>query len=84
MWVPLELKRGNSVVAGLRPTQRLWHRNSLNLGIQTYGMTLRQDESVSLVALRLSGGFNGDLLEDEICRESMSEICWSWFLKKIA
>lgn len=67
-WEPCELKRGNSVVKGLRPTQRRWHRQSLHLGVQTYGMTLRNDGVVNVVAIRLAGGLMGGLSE-ELLRE---------------
>lgn len=82
-WTPVELKRGPSVVKELRPTQRLWHRNSLSLGIQTYGMTLRSDGTVALVALRLSGGFMSELLEDALGEVDLPSLDLPWIINKI-
>lgn len=48
--VPLELKRGESVVKELRPAQRLWHRTALTMGTPTYGATIVEDDA-------WSGGF---------------------------
>lgn len=48
--VPLELKRGESVVKELRPAQRLWHRTALTMGTPTYGATIVKDAA-------WSGGF---------------------------
>lgn len=63
-WVPLELKRGKSIIKELRPTQRLWHRSSISFGIKTYGLTLCSDYSVLLFELKLHpGGFSAELSE---------------------
>jgi len=66
-WKPLELKRGNSVIKELRPTQRLWHRTSLSFGIRTHGLVLRSDYSVILFEIKLSGGFSSELSEAIVC-----------------
>lgn len=71
--VGIELKRGESVVKELRPSQRRWHRSTLHNGGQTYGLTLRNDDNVLLVAIHLSGGVMSDLLERKIMRCSQAE-----------
>ena len=67
-WVPCELKRGPSVLKELRPSQRLWHRNSLHLGIPTYGASISLDEDrISIFKLSLIGKkISGDLIETKI------------------
>ena len=64
-WIPTELKRGGSVVKNLRPTQRRWHRTSLELGIPTYGMSISLNgKQVLVFSLGLdSGGLNEYLIE---------------------
>lgn len=54
-WNPLELKLGSSVVKNLRPTQRRWHRDSLELGIPTYGASI-DDNVVRVFELYLKAG----------------------------
>ncbi len=73
--VPVELKRGRSVLRELRPSQRMWHRTQLHNGIKTYGLLLLRDDSVELYRLSLSGGFASDFIETlllETDLESMS------------
>jgi hypothetical protein len=41
--VPLELKRGQYVHKGLRPSQVRWHKDSHSLGIRTFGATITPD-----------------------------------------
>jgi hypothetical protein len=72
-WEPIELKRGHSVISELRPSQKRWHRNSLYHGIQTYGLLLRRDESVLMVALALSGGLMSELLEHPLAEFKLYE-----------
>lgn len=71
--VGVELKRGESVVRELRPSQRAWHRGTLHNGGQTYGLTLRNDGQVLMVALQLSGGETSELTERKIMRCSQQE-----------
>lgn len=64
--IPVELKRGKSVVSELRPSQRIWHRQQLHWGNRTYGLVLRLDSSVRMMALSLSGGLMSEIQEREI------------------
>lgn len=60
MWVPLELKLGPSVVKKLRPSQRRWHRDSLEQGCPTFGASVWEGY-VHVFAIELQGG---DLVEN--------------------
>lgn len=64
--VPIELKRGKSVIAELRPSQRIWHRQQLFHGNQTYGLLLTPYSASILYALSLSGGLMSELQELQI------------------
>ena len=73
--VPVELKRGPSVVRELRPAQRAWHRCQLHAGINTYGLTILRNRTVVLFRLALSGGIMSDLKESHVdCWGSPSEL----------
>ena len=39
-FIPIELKRGRSVVKELRPSQRMWHKSSILLRAATFGATI--------------------------------------------
>lgn len=69
--VPVELKRGRSVLSGLRPSQRAWHRTQAHLGVKTYGATLTQDLLVLAYRIRLTGGIMSDLTETLIGTSSL-------------
>lgn len=71
---PVELKRGDSVVKELRPSQRRWHRLNLHSGLQTYGLTLRNDGQVVMFAIGLAGGLMSELIERKIMRCSLEEL----------
>jgi hypothetical protein len=75
LFIPIELKRGKSVVAHLRPSQKSWHKLSLSLGGRTYGATLVADpegDQVILFELKLPGGsLSGKLEEVELWRFSL-------------
>lgn len=76
--VPIELKRGRSVVKELRPSQRAWHRATLHAGGITYGITLLNDGSVLMVRLALSGGLMSELQEHAMDRwETLAEMEYS-------
>lgn len=61
--VPIELKRGRSVLSGLRPSQRAWHRTQASNGVRTYGATLTQDCLVLVYRIALTGGIMSELTE---------------------
>lgn len=64
LFVPLELKRGQSVVKELRPSQRLWHRTSIMRGARTYGAAIGSDNLVRLYEMiGSSGSLSGPLSE---------------------
>lgn len=65
--IPVELKRGRSVVSELRPSQRIWHRQQLYHGNRTYGLLLTHGSSSILYALSLSGGLLSEIQEEQIC-----------------
>lgn len=73
-WEPVELKRGPSVVKELRPSQRRWHRASLANGAQTYGLTLRNDGMVVMVALGLTGGLMSELFETALLTKPLASL----------
>lgn len=52
---PVELKLGNSVVSGLRPSQRRWHKDSLRVGLRTFGLTISKSRIVRGFELELEG-----------------------------
>ena len=59
----MELKRGPSVVKELRSAQRLWHRTSLKLGIQTFGASIDlSGGQVSVFRITLDGRVLGEEL----------------------
>ena len=64
-WLPLELKRGGSVLKGLRPTQHAWHRDSLELGIKTWGLTIASNTKKVLLFefVLVNGQLNEALLQ---------------------
>ena len=77
-WLPTELKRGPSVLKALRPSQRLWHRTSIELGIRTFGMTISYSgESIDVFELGLS---NGNLFESMIGQMQPVNLTLSHFL----
>ena len=80
LFIPIELKRGPSVVKELRPSQKVWHKLSISMGGRTYGATL-DGSSVKLYEIRLPGGSLSNKLEeqllwvaveDEFCHDSLS------------
>ena len=83
-WVPVELKRGPSVVKELRPSQRAWHRASLHHGAQTFGLSLRNDGSVIMVALGLAGGLMSELIETQMMSwQNMGQLDYSQVIQLI-
>lgn len=75
--VPIELKRGESVVRELRPSQRSCHRSTLHAGGQTYGLTVREDKQVLMYALHLEGGLASELGERKLMRCDISELTFT-------
>lgn len=76
-WLPLELKKGNSVVKALRPSQRKWHRESLERGIATYGATIRGvgSQNVLIVRIVLVGS---TLMEEYVADIAADELTYDW------
>lgn len=88
--VPLELKRGPSVLKALRPAQRLWHRTTLTNGAQTFGASIEASKG-------WSGGFviwlfelhcvDRKLSEQSLCGMSHDTFCYdelaTYFAKHI-
>ena len=73
--VPMELKRGPSVVRELRPAQRAWHRCQLHAGVNTYGLTILRNRAVVLFQLALSGGLMSEITESHVdCWSAPSEL----------
>jgi hypothetical protein len=80
----LELKRGNSVVRELRPTQRLWHKTAILIGAKTYGATLRSSGAVSIVRILLPGGHIGsELTEEPIVSLPIERYCYDIVLRAL-
>lgn len=67
-WLPLELKRGPSVAKELRPSQRLWHRTSIERGIRTFGATLTTGGVVIGFELGLQMSDRPSIIESELGR----------------
>ena len=82
--VPIELKRGPSVVRELRPAQRAWHRCQLHAGVNTYGLTILRNRAVALFQLALSGGIMSDITETLVgCWSSPSELRFDRLCDKV-
>lgn len=77
--VALELKRGKSVVRELRPSQRLWHKSAILMGVKTYGATLTAEGDVLLVAIQLPGGtLSSELTEVTVSSVSLDQFTHKW------
>jgi hypothetical protein len=81
-WIPLELKRGKSVVRNLRPSQRKWHRDSLERDIPTYGATIIGEAPHRILIMRLLL-INGELSEELIAECSSQDINYDWLRRYI-
>ena len=80
----LELKRGKSVVRELRPSQRLWHKTAILMGVRTYGATLTAEGEVLLVTLLLPGGkLSSELTEMIMSSVSLDQFTYKWLCEAL-
>lgn len=70
---PVELKLGISVIAGLRPSQRRWHKDSLNIGARTFGLAIDLEGTVRGYELVLK---DSELFEIIRIKDEQRRLCW--------